>query len=184
MPVFLSLITIFSNLVIASSSSMNSYLVASAGGSFCLSASKIGSGHSSSYCSSSSKSSSVCPMSALILCTSTCSGASMVTRCTRVQISFLYAYSSANDNFYTYRILLSSDTSFSISGSITSIAYSSSLLWLLPLLSSTELLSSIVITIMLISFSSPTNDITAVIMIASADFAYSAIGILFSIKSK
>ena len=33
---------------------------------------------------------------------------------------------------------------------------------------------------MLIAFSSPTNDITAVIMVASADFAYSAIGILFS----
>jgi len=45
-------------------------------------------------------------------------------------------------------------------------------------------LSSIVITIMLIASSSPTNDITAVIMVASADFAYSAIGILFSIKSK
>ena len=58
------------------------------------------------------------------------------------------------------------------------------MLWLLPLYSSPDLLSMIVITISLISFSSPTNDITAVIMIASADFAYSAIGILFSIKSK
>ena len=60
-------------------------------------------------------------------------------------------------------------------------ASSPSLLWLLPLYSSSDLFSSIVITISLISFSSPTNDITAVIMIASADFAFSAIGILSSI---
>ena len=176
-PSSLSFRTILLMFSISSRPIAKSSLVAPAGNSPKVSASKYGSLQLSSYFSSSRRSSSACLMSALILCTSTCSGASSVTRCTRVQISFLYIFSSAIASSCCRKIMLSCDTSFGKLLLMMLASSSSSSLLL-------EMVSSIVITIMLIAFSLPTNDITAVVMIASAAFSLAAIGILFGDFSK